>query len=104
MPKRLSSLPLLDFLSEQVECQYLSDLYSLTDLQKAKLALVVQSLVTADANLFEWNDAAAYITGGTGSFTTAEDAANAIIEYYTDTSQPSKEEIFEKSQNNLNSD
>lgn len=96
MPKRLSSLPLLDFLSEQVECQYLSDLHSLTDLQKAKLALMVQSLVAADANLFEWNDAAAYITGGAGSFTTAEDAANAIIEYCADTSQPSKEEIFEK--------
>ena len=104
MPKHLSSLSLLDFLSEQAECQYLSDLHALTDLQKAKLAIVVQSLGAAGANLFEWNDAAAYITGRASSFTTTEDAAKAIIEYCTGTSQPSKEEMFEKSKNNLSSD
>lgn len=75
MPKPSSFLPLLAFLSEQAECQYLSDLHFLTDLQKTKLALVVQSLVAADVDLFEWNDAAAYITGEVGSFATAEDVA-----------------------------
>lgn len=49
-------------------------------------------------------DCRKYITGKTGSFTTAEDAAKAIIEFCAGTSQPSKEGMFEKTQNNLNSD
>lgn len=103
MPKLLSSLSLLDFLSEQIDCQYLPDLHFLTGLQKEQLAIAVRSIVPSDVNLFEWNDAAAYITGKTGSFTTAEDAAKAIIEFCAGTSQPSKEGMFEKNQNNLNS-
>ena len=90
MSKLLTSLSLLDFLSEQTECQYLSDLHFTTDLQKEKLTLIVQSFVPENATLFEWNDAAAYITGRTGSFSTAEDAAKSIIKYCTGTFQSNK--------------
>ena len=53
MTKHSSSLSLLEILSKQAECEYLSDLHFLTDSQKAKLAIAVQSLNPADASLLE---------------------------------------------------
>ena len=94
MPKSLTALPLLEYLSKQTECRYLSDLHFLTGPQKEKLALAVQSLDPAEASIAEWNDAASYITGKADVFKTSKDAVFSILQYCACDSQADHEETF----------
>ena len=96
MSRLLQYLPLLESLSQMIGCMYLSDLHFLTDLQKARLVFAVHCLVSADADIREWNDAASYITGYPAVFKTKEDAAKSIIRYCTVTSHIDKEEMIAK--------
>ena len=72
-------LGLLEYLAQEVDCMFLSDLHS-----EKFLAAVREKICTLDwkqFNLKEWNDAVVYITGTNRSFDTAEQAADYLLRY-----------------------
>lgn len=54
---------LLDALSGQAGCTYLSDLHSLNDWQRLRLARGLERIPADAAGLQEWNDALEYLSG-----------------------------------------
>lgn len=63
---------LLDLISVQMGCMYLSDLRFLSQTQRGSLAKKLEPLRPRQEDLREWNDALAYLTG-----TPAEKTAQA---------------------------
>ena len=66
---------LLDSLSIQMGCMYLSDLRSLSPEQRRSLAQKLEQLTPREADVREWNDALNYLTGAP-----PEDTAQAAKE------------------------
>lgn len=54
---------LLDLLSIQMECRYLSDLRFLPSKQRRRLAQKLEQLTPREEDVREWNDALVYLTG-----------------------------------------
>lgn len=54
-------IPLLDALSIQADCDYLSDLRCLSGWQKMRLARALERVPADAASLKEWNDALDYL-------------------------------------------
>jgi len=54
-------LPLLDAMSVQMHCEYLSDLHDLDNEQRALLAQKVKQLSPEAMGLHDWNDALEYL-------------------------------------------
>ena len=75
---------LLDLLTLQMECTYLSDLRLLSDGQRAQLARLLESLSAQDEDLRDWNDALCYLTDAP----TAETAQAAKEELVRALSRP----------------
>ena len=57
-------MPLLDYLAWQTGCEYLSDLHWPGPGQRARLRRALAELAPDCAPQREWDDAAAYLTGG----------------------------------------
>lgn len=66
---------LLDLLSIQMKCEYLSDLRFLTQGQRRYLAQKLERLTPMERDIREWNDALEYLTGAL-----PEDTAQAAKE------------------------
>lgn len=71
-------MDLLDALTLQADCDYLSDLKHLNDWQKIRLARELAKVPTDAAALKEWNDALEYLTGAQPC-ANAEQARAALI-------------------------
>ena len=56
-------IDLLDALSIQADCTYLSDLHHLNDWQRTRLVRALEQTPSDAAELREWNDALEYFTG-----------------------------------------
>ena len=56
-------IALLDYMAYRAGCACLSDLRTLTPVQRSRLRRVLESLSPEAAALGEWDDAAAYLTG-----------------------------------------
>lgn len=69
---------LLDFLSIQMKCEYLSDLRFLSLEQRRYLAQRLDRLTPREEDVREWNDALNYLTGAP-SENTAQAAKERII-------------------------
>ncbi len=59
----ITEQPLLELLSAQMGCEYLSDLLFLSPVQRLYLADRVSRLIPREKELREWNDALMYLTG-----------------------------------------
>lgn len=82
--KRTIEKPLLDFLSDDMRCLYLSDLEFMKDRKRIDMAGEIQRNFPAEsASLFEWNDALSYLTGA-GPEKTAEAAREKLIQLLKD--------------------
>lgn len=57
------NLHLLELLSMQMRCLYLSDLRSLTPDQKKSLLLKLENIEPKDEDIREWNDTLEYLVG-----------------------------------------
>ena len=55
------TLPLLEYLSHQAGCVYLSDLRYISGWQRARLARVLEEIPAKAADLRTWNDALDYL-------------------------------------------
>lgn len=71
-------IDLLDALSIQADCTYLSDLHHLNDWQRARLVRALEQTPSDAAELREWNDALEYFTGARPR-TNVEEARTALI-------------------------
>ncbi|WP_417083211.1 hypothetical protein [Evtepia gabavorous] len=71
-------MDLLDALTIQADCDYLSDLKHLNDWQKIRLARELAKVPADAAALKEWNDALEYLTGAQPC-DNAEQARAALI-------------------------
>lgn len=60
---RPKGMSLLDAISVQMGCGYLSDLRYLDSGQRAMLAQKLERIPPGHASLFEWNDALEYLAG-----------------------------------------
>lgn len=75
----MKTLSLLDTLSAQIGCTYLSDLRFMDTLQHRRLAEILKYISAKAFELREWNDALCYLTGDSRSKTDAEHAKAALI-------------------------
>lgn len=78
------TLPLLEYLSYQAGCAYLSDLKYIDSWQRARLARVLEKIPAGAADLRTWNDALDYLAQAPPE-QAAEDARALLI---TKLSQP----------------
>ena len=74
------NLHLLEFLSIQTRCLYLSDLRSLSPSQRKGLLLKIESIEPKDEDIREWNEALEYLAGAPPE-NTAELARKRLMEY-----------------------
>lgn len=58
-----TEISLLDLLTLQMDCVYLSDLRSLDGCQRSRLAHRLEQLPALGEELRDWNDALEYLTG-----------------------------------------
>lgn len=72
-------LSILDVMSIQMGCDYLSDLRFLDKAQQAELAEKLKKLPARESDLHDWNDALEYLTGDSRPKATAEEARTALI-------------------------
>lgn len=72
-------LSLLDVMSIQMRCDYLSDLRFLNGGQRALLAQKLERLTAKAEDLPDWNDALQYLTGDSQPRATAAQAKAALI-------------------------
>lgn len=70
---------LLDLLSIQMKCEYLSDLRFLSPEQRRYLAQKLDRLTPREEDIREWNDALNYLTGN-GPADSAAAARELLIE------------------------
>lgn len=71
-------IDLLDALSIQLDCAYLSDLHHLNDWQRTRLIRALEQTPSDAAELRERNDALEYLTGARPR-ADAEEARSALI-------------------------
>ena len=71
---------LLDLLSIQMKCEYLSDLRFLTQGQRQHLAQKLERLTPREEDIRDWNDALAYLTGAPQE-STAQYAKEALVKH-----------------------
>ena len=71
-------IDLLDALSMQADCMYLSDLHYLNDWQRTRLVCALEQTPSDAAELREWNDVLEYLTGARPR-ANAEEARGALI-------------------------
>lgn len=76
--KRAGGTSLLDLLTAQMGCDYLSDLRFLDSTQRAALAERLKWLPDRASSLRDWNDAV-YLTGDSVPRVTAEEVKAALI-------------------------
>lgn len=76
---RLVRASLLDLMSIQMGCDYLSELRFLDHARRAELAEKLGRFPAEDADLHDWNDALNYLTGDGQPRATAEQAKSALI-------------------------
>lgn len=74
-----STIGLLETLSRQVGCFYLSDLRLKSN--HVLLRRVLRRIVPGEYSIHEWNDAVSYICGIRGSFMNQQEAANYLAAY-----------------------
>ena len=72
------TLPLLEYLSYQAGCAYLSDLRYISGWRRARLARVLEEIPAEAADLRAWNDALEYLAGAQPE-PTAETARMRLI-------------------------
>lgn len=72
-------ISLLDALAVEMQCGNISDLRFLNGGQRKLLARRLERLTAADADLRDWNDALAYLTGDREARPTAAQAKSALI-------------------------
>ncbi len=72
------TLPLLEYLSYQAGCAYLSDLRYISGWRRARLARVLEEIPAEAADLRTWNDALDYLAQA-GPEQTAETARARLI-------------------------
>ena len=72
------TLPLLEYLSYQAGCAYLSDLRYISGWRRARLARVLEEIPAETADLRTWNDALDYLAQA-GPEQTAETARARLI-------------------------
>lgn len=77
----MKTLSLLDTLSAQIGCTYLSDLRFLNTLQHKQLAEILKCISAETFELREWNDALSYLTENSQSRTDAKQARTALINW-----------------------
>lgn len=75
---------LLDLLTIQMNCDYLSDLRFLSPEQRCYLAQRLNRLTPREKDLREWNDALFYLTGAP-SVDTAQAAKEQLVRLLTST-------------------
>lgn len=78
MPREMS---LLDAMAVQVGAAYLSDLHRLNDQQRIQLAQSLEKVAAKDEDLFEWNDALAYLAGKKETYPSAEQTKAALLDF-----------------------
>jgi len=78
-PVAKSTIGLLETLSRQVGCFYLSDLRLKSN--HVLLRRVLRRIVPGEYSIHEWNDAVSYICGIRGSFMNQQEAANYLAAY-----------------------
>lgn len=81
----MTSLSLLDVMSIQMGCDYLSDLRFLGNTKRAELAEKLKKLPAREPDLRDWNDALEYLTGDKQPRASTEDAKAALISGLTAT-------------------
>lgn len=69
---------LLDWMSGQMGCTYLSDLRYLSLGKRRQLAGKLESLALREEDLRDWNDALVYLTGASPE-TTAQNAKKQLV-------------------------
>lgn len=77
--KMYSNLTLLEYLMQELDCMFLSDLHS-----RRFLEAVQRTVARMDWTRFnrkEWNDAVDYITGTRNQFQTIEEAVHFLLTY-----------------------
>lgn len=89
-----TEISLLDLLTLQMNCAYLSDLRSLNDGQRALLAHRLERLEAKTEDLWDWNDALEYLTG-TSPERTAQAAKERLIALLAQPRNPGKIENCE---------
>lgn len=77
--KKAGGTSLLDLLTVQMGCDYLSDLRFLDSTRRAALAEKLKRLPAEVSSLRDWNDALQYLTGDGIPRATAEEARAALI-------------------------
>ena len=75
---------LLDLLSIQMKCEYLSDLRFLSPEQRQYLAHKLECLTPREEDIREWNDALTYLTDAPPE-TTAQAAKERLVALLTHT-------------------
>lgn len=93
-------LSLLDALSMQADCLYLSDLKHLDGWQRSRLARALERVPSAAADLAEWNDALSYLSNAPPQ-ATAEAAREELIQALLRPRPPGPELWEEVSQSKL---
>lgn len=74
-------MSLLDAMAVQIGSPYLSDLHRLNDQQRTQLAQSLEKVAAKDEDLFEWNDALAYLAGKKETYPSAEQAKAALLDF-----------------------
>lgn len=75
----MKTISLLDMLSLQMGCTYLSDLRFLNAFQYRKLAEILAVLPAEDFDLREWKDALRYLTGENRQAMNAKQVRSELI-------------------------
>ena len=83
--KPAMALGLLDYLAYEAGCLYLSDLLNPYYWPSVRQAL--QRLDSRMYSLWEWNDAAEYLTGGTHMYTQSVQARQDLLSFLSERSQ-----------------
>jgi len=70
---------LLEVMQARMNCEYLSDLHRLSDMERRRMAREWEKVCPEDATLREWNDALVYLSDGPPE-QTAEAARERLIQ------------------------
>ena len=84
---------LLDLLTIQMRCEYLSDLRFLTQGQRQCLAQKLERLTPRAEDIREWNDALTYLTGAPEEATAQAARDRLVALLYASCGQPSAEQL-----------
>ena len=74
-------ISLIDYIAECMGCEYISDLNFLDNNKKTHLYKVIKNINYDDHTLFNWSDAAEYITKEKNKYSDKEEAKNSILKF-----------------------